>query len=116
MIRKRLKTLGQAAIVVLGPILFFDAFVAGMAWYFRIPWYDFLAPALTRFRLGYLVLCAGSYGLGRVAATHPIFNTPYRRWLMTTPWRRGLPLPLGEVSLTTGDAVWLGVLVAVAAL
>jgi hypothetical protein len=116
MTRKVLRNIISTTLAVLGPLVLFDAIIAATAWYFRIPKDLFLASGVMRMRYGYLMLCSGAYGVARVGAVHPIFNTPYRKWLTTTPWRRGLPLPLGEVSLTIVDAAGLAVLVAVAGL
>lgn len=52
------------------------------------------------------------YGVLRSALFHPAVDRRYLQWLTTTPWRRGLPLPLGPVCLTWLDAVTLGALTA----
>ena len=46
------------------------------------------------------------YG-GMRAFTHPILQPDYRVWLMNTPWRPGLPLPLGPIQLGFRDALIL---------
>lgn len=50
------------------------------------------------------------YGVLRVYAFHPAFRKDYFEWLKQTPWRYGLPLPLGPVHLVWQDAVIVGVL------
>lgn len=62
---------------------------------------------------GILVLCAGAYGVYRVAAFHPAIRPKYWRWLWLTPWTADKPLPLGPVRLVWQDLVVIGVLSAV---
>lgn len=45
------------------------------------------------------------YAVHRVFAFHPLTNTEYCDWLKITPWRRGLPLPLGPVYPRPIDAL-----------
>jgi hypothetical protein len=45
------------------------------------------------------------YGIYRAAAFHPLFREEYRRWLETTPWTLGKPLPVGPAHLVWEDAV-----------
>ena len=45
------------------------------------------------------------YGVYRAAMFHPFFRPGYRRWLETTPWSWGKPLPVGPAHPTWGDAV-----------
>ena len=53
------------------------------------------------------------YGVYRVLRFHPLLQSDYLHWLKATPWRRGLPLPIGPVHPTVADAV---VVLALAAL
>ena len=57
--------------------------------------------------LGFSVLCcaAGAYGVARVLAYHPGYLARYWQWLETAPWRAGMPLPLGPVTLDWRDAL-----------
>ncbi len=50
--------------------------------------------------------CA-SYGLYRVAATHPASRPGYFKWLQSTPWTSRQPLPDGPVHLVPQDLVVL---------
>lgn len=63
-----------------------------------------------------LTFMAASFGAYRVMTTHPALRPEYRRWLTGTPWRLGLPLPLGPVSLALQDLVAVAVLAGLAAL
>jgi len=58
---------------------------------------------------GLFVLCyaAVGYGFGRVIAYHPGYRTRYRQWMETVPWRPGMPLPLGPITLNWRDALAL---------
>jgi hypothetical protein len=73
----------------------------------------FVAQA-TPMRLGTLALWAASYGVFRVWATHPRWNLRYWTWLAASPWRATQPLPLGPVHLVGQDAVFAGILTALA--
>lgn len=42
-------------------------------------------------------------GLRRPLITNPVINAPYRKWLKTTPWHPGMPLPLGPITLNVYD-------------
>lgn len=42
-------------------------------------------------------------GLRRPLITNPLINGPYRKWLKTTPWHPGMPLPLGPITLNFYD-------------
>jgi hypothetical protein len=54
-----------------------------------------------------LLFAAAAYGLLRAAGSHPLLHPKYRSWLATTPWRRGMPLPLGPAGLVLQDALVL---------
>jgi hypothetical protein len=56
-----------------------------------------------------LVLTAVVYAVYRIAVFHPIFRPAYSKWLASTPWRAGRPLPVGPVHLVPQDA-FLGAL------
>ena len=43
----------------------------------------------------------------RVLAKHPWYNPNYADWLKRTPWREGLPLPLGPATLAPQDGLVL---------
>jgi hypothetical protein len=45
------------------------------------------------------------YGIYRAVAFHPFFRPGYRKWLETTPWRWGKPLPVGPAHPVVEDAV-----------
>jgi hypothetical protein len=45
------------------------------------------------------------YGVYRAVAFHPFFRAGYRRWLETTPWSWGKPLPVGPAHPVAGDAL-----------
>ncbi|HEY2159168.1 MAG TPA: hypothetical protein VGH33_26310 [Isosphaeraceae bacterium] len=45
------------------------------------------------------------YGAYRAMAFHPFFRPGYRKWLETTPWRWGKPLPVGPAHPVVEDAV-----------
>ncbi|MCA8997513.1 MAG: hypothetical protein KDA80_11010, partial [Planctomycetaceae bacterium] len=66
--------------------------------------------------LGLIGMLAAAYGVYRVAAYHPIYQKEYREWLERTPWRFGLPLPLGPVHLVLQDLVPLAILLGLALL
>ena len=57
-----------------------------------------------------LLLTATVYGLFRVWAFHPACRRSYREFLLSTPWTRDQPLPLGPVQLVMQDAIVIGVL------
>ncbi len=50
---------------------------------------------------------AVAYGLGRVVAYHPAYRPRYRQWMETVPWRPGMSLPLGPVTLNLRDVLML---------
>jgi hypothetical protein len=56
--------------------------------------------------MGALILYAGF----RVLAFHPFFRDDYRTWLSFTPWRRGLPLPLGPLPVSGQDLLVVALL------
>jgi hypothetical protein len=56
-----------------------------------------------------LVLTAVVYAVYRITVFHPIFRPAYSKWLASTPWRAGRPLPVGPVHLVPQDA-FLGAL------
>lgn len=64
----------------------------------------------------FVLFLAFFYGIGRVAAFHPLLNKPYGRWLATTPWMYPNSLPLGPLQLVRQDAVVLGILLALSLL
>jgi hypothetical protein len=56
-----------------------------------------------------------------IAATRPLYLHPayrggYRAWLATTPWRRGLPLPIGPIHPSLGELLCYVVLLGIALL
>jgi hypothetical protein len=57
--------------------------------------------------LGFSVLCcaAGAYGVARVLTYHPGYQRRHWEWMETVPWRAGVPLPLGPVTLDWRDAL-----------
>lgn len=59
----------------------------------------------------HVILClVAGFAIFRVAAYHPLLRPEYREWLKITPWRRGMPLPLGPVHPTLADALIVGAL------
>lgn len=67
---------------------------------------------------GLIVLVASAlfYGFQRVRNFHPACQAEYRNWLRFTPWRAGLPLPLGPVHLIVQDLLIVGLLTGVSSL
>jgi hypothetical protein len=63
-----------------------------------------------------LIGSAASYGYLRVRNFHPACQSEYREWLRFTPWRPGLPLPLGPVHLVWQDLLIVGLLTGVSSL
>ncbi len=61
------------------------------------------------------VTCAAA-GAARLLLVHPRSATRYGRWLATTPWHPGLPLPMGPVRLAWEDLTFLLPVSAVAVL
>jgi hypothetical protein len=64
----------------------------------------------------YALLVAIVFGVYRGIYFHPATNSPYAKWLVQTPWRYPMPLPLGPLHLVPQDAAIVAVLMAVAAL
>ena len=62
---------------------------------------------LRSFHLGVLKVSLLVYALFRAFIRHPIFLGGYRKWLRTTPWHAGMPLPLGDVTLNWRDGIVL---------
>lgn len=63
-------------------------------------------------RNGALAMGLLFYALYRVVSKHPWYRSDYAEWLKLTPWRDGLPLPLGPVRIVPQDglvllATWL---------
>jgi hypothetical protein len=52
-------------------------------------------------------VAAAAFGLYRALAFHPYARVAYRKWLTSTCWHSGRPLPLGPVALTIGDLLTL---------
>lgn len=65
---------------------------------------------------GLLGAIAVSYGAFRGSAFHPAHRPKYREWLVTTPWRVGLPLPIGPLHLVVQDVLYVGILTALSRL
>jgi hypothetical protein len=92
----------------------------GLVWILRatVPRSAFLDAELRTIllfaHLGVLCAGAGVWTLGRASGYHPVSNAGYRKWLRTTPWHPGMPLPLGPATLVWSDAIVLAVLVALA--
>ncbi len=62
-----------------------------------------------------LGLAAAGHAAMRAFAFHPAFMADYRTWLNQTPWRPGLPLPVGPIHLVPQDGIVVGVLTALGA-
>ena len=58
--------------------------------------------------VGFAMLAYSHY---RVLAFHPLWREEYFNWLKETPWRRGLPLPIGPVHLVPQDLFLVAVAV-----
>jgi hypothetical protein len=84
--------------------LFIEGLAAFYLWQFPLPG---VAERLLRVRDGAAIAACGALGVFRIAGLHPLFNAEYRAWLSLTPWRRGLPLPVGPVHLAPQDGVIL---------
>lgn len=54
-----------------------------------------------------MYICAISWGFVRAFSLNPVFDSEYRDWLASTPWRRGMPLPFGSVLPALQDLVAL---------
>lgn len=61
-----------------------------------------------------LCVAGAVFGAYRGSNFHPRRNKGYAAWLAMTPWRAGVPLPLGPAELTWWDALWVAVVTAVA--
>ena len=59
-------------------------------------------------RDGLIIVSLIAYGMFRVIAFHPMFLREYSTWLERTPWKPGLPLPLGPVHLNWPDLLVAG--------
>src|ERR1043166_2955746 len=62
---------------------------------------------ITNFRNNLVLIACLLYGIHRVLSFHPVFQTPYRKWLELTPWTSRLPLPVGPIHLVWQDFVVL---------
>jgi hypothetical protein len=62
-------------------------------------------------KMQYVGICAaiGVYAALRVGGYHPLGNPNYSRWMSTTPWHKGVGLPLGPSHLVWEDFVAVGV-------
>lgn len=78
-----------------------------LTWLFVYYMAGFGGPAdkVLLFRDNAILALLALYAVYRVLAFHPLTNTEYRNWLRITPWRRGLPLPLGPVHPRPVDAL-----------
>ena len=92
-----------------------DASVRAVLAHYRLP-LDGLPWA--QIHLGEAVPMAfACFFLGLWAPTpHPVTDSRYARWLMTTPWRAGMPLPLGSPLPGWREAVFLAIVCAGCAL
>jgi hypothetical protein len=52
-----------------------------------------------------IAFIAALYGGYRILSTHPLFKTEYCLWLANSPWRPGMPLPLGPIHLAWQDGL-----------
>lgn len=89
------------------------SFIVGMG-----IWQELVYPGIVRFPFENpatqlaLAVFAGAYGIFRVVAFHPASRPDYLAWLKTTPWRPGLPLPVGPLHLAGQDVMTVGLLMA----
>ena len=93
---------GWAVGLAFGVWLFFEGLVAFFDWQFGAPG---VRERFLRARDLFAIGASACWGLFRVAGLHPLFDETYRGWLSLTPWRRGLPLPVGPVHLAPQDGV-----------
>jgi len=58
-------------------------------------------------RAHYVVLTLGAiaYGFYRSVKNHPAGSPGYKQWLKSTPWRAGMPLPLGPATVRWWDGL-----------
>jgi hypothetical protein len=58
-------------------------------------------------RAHYVVLTLGSiiYGFYRSVKNHPAGSPGYKKWLKSTPWHAGMPLPLGPAMIRWWDGL-----------
>ena len=82
--------------------LLLEGLVAFYDWQFGLPG---VREHFLKVRDGFAIAACALLGLYRVAGLHPLFDEAYRDWLSLTPWRRGLPLPVGPVRLAPQDGV-----------
>lgn len=117
--RPRVRLLLAPGILVYG---FAAAYTLIACWPFVLVWLSGMPDAFDQDMIkglrviNVVVLIAWGvvYGLYRSIAFHPVWRAPYRNWLAVSPWRPGLPLPLGPVHLVWQDALFMAVLVALA--
>ncbi len=64
-----------------------------------------LADQLLLIRDTLIVGLLTAYGVYRVVSFHPLLSPDYLRWLKATPWKRGVPLPIGPVHPVVADAI-----------
>jgi hypothetical protein len=107
---------------VLGPCVLFlaayfsiDVLLLAMSSWFGMEglvWNSQLAGD-SRSNFKYAVMLCGCvfYGATRMTLRHPAVNRSYLQWLRTTPWIKGMSLPLGQIHLDWRDAVLLTMLV-----
>ena len=93
---------GWAVGLAFGVWLFFEGLVAFYDWQFGLPG---VREHFLKVRDGFAIGACAFWGIFRVAGLHPLFDETYRSWLSLTPWRRGLPLPVGPVHLAPQDGL-----------
>lgn len=81
-----------------------------------LTWDTLPAEVLVEPAKGALALLAGGYGVLRVLAFHPAFDTAYLGWLSNTPWTPDRPLPKGPIQLVVADGIFIGGMTAAALL
>jgi hypothetical protein len=62
-------------------------------------------------RSTYVIVLIAGYALYRATYFNPFYNQRYRSWLGCTPWRWGIPLPLGPLRLVLQDFVVIAIAV-----
>ncbi|HEY2589155.1 MAG TPA: hypothetical protein VGI81_25655 [Tepidisphaeraceae bacterium] len=94
--------------------------VDGLVWLLRAvahgePFLDAeLRRILLLVHLGVLCGAALIWTLVRASKCHMTSQAGYRKWLRTTPWHPGMPLPLGPATLVWSDGIVLLILAALA--
>jgi hypothetical protein len=69
-----------------------------------------LQAPLEKMQVTGLMFLAVFAGGARAFVHHPMTNSKYRQWLITSPWEPRMPLPSGPITLAWQDGLFLGAL------